>query len=430
MRTHRLLIVSPHFPPVNAPDMQRARQCLPYLADHGWEAEVLAVSPEDVAMPLDARLAVGLPASVPVHRVRAWPLALCRSLGVGSLGLRAQRALGRAGSRLLESGHFDLVFFTTTQFPVLSLGAVWQRRHGVPYVVDWQDPWVTDYYSRPGAPPPPGGWKYRFAAWNARRSEPRVLASAAGLVSTSAEYVEQLRTRYPWFASRPAAVIPFGVEPSDFALAAAAEVAPGFTRRPGVRHIVYVGAAGPIMRPALEFLFQAVGGWLKAHPDRRPGLRLHFLGTSYAPAGRQLPSVQPLADAAGIGDLVEEQPARLGHFAALKTMQAADDLLLLGTTDAGYSPSKIATLALSGRPVLALIPGGGQLERQLADTPVAQIARFSPSAETDRIHAYLDHLPARVSASSLLGLTAKARTAELLAFLGRVIQLHSSSLSA
>ncbi|MGA7725971.1 MAG: hypothetical protein WCA95_11885, partial [Opitutaceae bacterium] len=39
----KVLIVSPHFPPINAPDMQRVRMSLPYYRAHGWEPVVLAV---------------------------------------------------------------------------------------------------------------------------------------------------------------------------------------------------------------------------------------------------------------------------------------------------------------------------------------------------------------------------------------------------
>jgi len=44
----KLLIVSPHFPPINAPDMQRVRLALPYLRAHGWEPTVLAIAPDSI----------------------------------------------------------------------------------------------------------------------------------------------------------------------------------------------------------------------------------------------------------------------------------------------------------------------------------------------------------------------------------------------
>ena len=38
-----VLIISPHFPPVNAPDMQRVRMALPYLKENDWNPIVVAV---------------------------------------------------------------------------------------------------------------------------------------------------------------------------------------------------------------------------------------------------------------------------------------------------------------------------------------------------------------------------------------------------
>ena len=40
----RLLIVSPHFPPLNAPDHQRVRMSLPHYAACGWEPVVLCIA--------------------------------------------------------------------------------------------------------------------------------------------------------------------------------------------------------------------------------------------------------------------------------------------------------------------------------------------------------------------------------------------------
>lgn len=418
----RLLIVSPHFPPVNAPDMQRVRQCLPYLNDSGWEAEVLTVRPEDVAMPHDPWLASTLPSSVPIHRVAALPLSVTRHLGIGSLSWRAHGTLGRMGNKLLHKGHFDLVFFSTTQFSFMTLGAEWLQRFHVPYVVDWQDPWVTDYYSRPDSAAPPGGWKYRVAAWRANRLEGPVLQRASGLVSTSSEYVTDLRKRYPWFKSTPTAIIPFGAEPADYSVALKPEIPSVLSRRAGVRHLVYVGAAGPIMRPALEHLFTGIHRWLVAHPDERAHLRLHFIGTSYAPAGRQVPSVMPLAIAAGLGDIVEESTARVGYFTALKTLREADALLLLGSAETGYSPSKIATLAQSGKPVLCLIPGGGQLETQLHEAGFDYLAPFIPNPDYSRIEEFLSSPPHSISSNSSSDSTASSRTRQLLEFFAQIVR--------
>src|SRR5436305_9432596 len=148
IKRRRVLIVSPHFPPINAPDHQRIRMALPHLGEFGWDAHVLAVAAEDVEGFQDPDLVATLPADVPVTRVRAIPPQFTRKLGFGSLGLRSYWALKRAGTRLLQKKRFDLVYFSTTIFRAMSLGPLWKRRLGIPYVVDLQDPWVNDYYAR------------------------------------------------------------------------------------------------------------------------------------------------------------------------------------------------------------------------------------------------------------------------------------------
>ena len=87
----RVLIVSPHFPPINAPDHHRVRLALPWLAQHGWNAEILTVHPDDIESPLDETLARTLPPGLTVHSVPAVSPRLTRLLGFGNLAWRAYR---------------------------------------------------------------------------------------------------------------------------------------------------------------------------------------------------------------------------------------------------------------------------------------------------------------------------------------------------
>lgn len=359
----RVLIVSPHFPPTNAPDHQRVRMSLPFFRAHGWEPVVLAVDAAQVENPQEPLLAETLPADVPVHRVGAWPARWTRRVGLGNIAYRAWSRLRTTGDRLLRETRFDLVYFSTTQYVSTALGARWRRNFGVPFVVDVQDPWRTDYYERPGAPRPPGGWKYRFARWQAARLEERSWRDAAGFISVNDAYLAQLRARYPWFAAKPAAVIPFGAAAADFAVARAhADVVPAFTRHSGEIHLVSVGAAGPIMHPTLRPFFAALAAFRDHEPAAAARVRVDFIGTSYAPAGRAEPSVAPLAAECGVTDFVHEQPERVGYFSALKTLLAADAILIPGSDDPAYSPSKLAPCFLAEKPVLALAPANSSFE--------------------------------------------------------------------
>lgn len=419
-KTRRVLIVSPHFPPTNAPDMQRARQCLPYLAEHGWEAEVLAVDPRDADVPADPLLSAGLPSSIPVHRVRAMPLGLGKMIGMRSLGPRSRFALGREGDRLLAAGRFDLVFFSTTQFIVLNLGARWKKRHGVPYVLDWQDPWWNDYYERPGAGPAPGGWKYRVAAWQARRHEGPCIREAAGIVSTSPLYLQQLGARYPWFGRLPAATIPFGVEPADFEVAASSPLPAAMDWQAGCKHVVYVGALTSGMEPALGALFSALSVWRGRKPQEVDLLRFHFIGTSYNPSTTATPRAVPLAAKFGLADIVDEQTSRIGHFAALRTLRESDAVMIIGSDDEGYSPSKLATLAMARRPILALLSARSPLAARLADAGIDAGLVEGDQELDQKLRNFISQsanpvrLPPRPET-----LTASARTADLCALFER-----------
>jgi glycosyltransferase involved in cell wall biosynthesis len=427
--SRRMLIVSPHFPPVNAPDHQRVRTSLPHYQEFGWEAEVLAVAPESVGGRPDRELLATLPSELPVHRCRAWPAALTRLVGLGNLGYRAHGGLRKVGDALLTEKRFDLVYFSTTQFIATTLGEYWRKRHGVPFVIDIQDPWRTDFYERPGAPPPPGGWKYRFARRQAERLEEPSWRGAAGFISVSPGYLEQLAARYPWFAAKPAAVIPFGAAPSDFRRAEQAlDLAPAIPLEPGTFCCASVGAVGPIMREALEHLFSAVRRLRAEDPAATSRLRFHFVGTSYAPAGRAEPSVLPVAAAFGVDDLVREQTARAGYFTALRTMLEADALIVPSSPDPHYSPSKLAGCFLAGKPVLSLAPAGSALARLAAELGIGPVATI-PGA--DRVaDAFLRTLITGGAESLLAGrrtdrfeetYSARARTREQCRLFDRIV---------
>ncbi len=371
----RLLIVSPHWPPVAAPDHQRVRMSAPYYRENGWDPVVLAVDPGGVAAVQEAELAATVPPDLEVHRCRAWR----RRLGLGNLGWRALRPLDRAGSRLLGERRFDLVFFSTTQFVTLALGPRWRRCFGVPYVVDIQDPWRTGAYEEPGAPRPPGGWKYRVARLAARLLEERCLRGAAGFVSVSPRYLADLGRRYPWFPGRPQAPIPFGVSLRDLEAARALPLPPDLpARRPGELRLVYAGAAGPALPHAAANLFAALQDFRRAEPAAAGRLRLCLLGTQYVAPGGGRPAFAPLAAAHGVADLVFELPHRLGYLQSLRCLLDADALLLLGSDDPAYSPSKLYPYYLAERPMLAIVRAGGHLEDQLRELACAWTVPFAP----------------------------------------------------
>jgi len=137
--------------------MQRVRLALPCLREHGWDPTVLAIAPDSIEGGCATAAGENLPGRH-TRGARVGSVAAADALArVGNLWWRCGRALTRAGEALLAAEHFDLVFLSTTQFSAFQLGPRWRRRFGVPYVLDYQDPWINNYYRRTHTLPPAAG---------------------------------------------------------------------------------------------------------------------------------------------------------------------------------------------------------------------------------------------------------------------------------
>ncbi len=370
----RALIVSPHFPPVNAPDMQRVRMSLPYCREFGWEPVVLAASSGRLENVWEPELLKTIPEDVAVTRVRPLPLAWTRRLGIGNLALRAFAQMAYAGSRLIREHRIDCVYFSTTLFPAMALGRVWKWLHDTPFVVDIQDPWLSTYFDEhPDVPRPP---KYRLAHALDRILEPWTMRSVDGLTAVSDAYIETLRRRYPWIPPERTLTLPFGGSRLDFDhLESAPQRNSVFAAGDGLVHAAYVGRGGHDMAPALRVLFDAIRE-LRQEDSRFSRLRLHFVGTDYASPDRARETVNPVARECGVSDVVSEQTARVPYFEALQILRDAHLLILIGSDDRNYSPSKIYPYVLAGRPLLAVVHAGSPAEALLCRLRAGEIVTF------------------------------------------------------
>jgi hypothetical protein len=336
---------------------------LRYLVEFGWEAKVLAVKPEAVeGMPIDQALAETVPHDLVVHAVGALPTRLTRAVGLGNVAMRALPALWKRGSELLRKGRtcagekVDLVFFSTTQFPVMILGPIWKRQFGVPYVIDMQDPWRDNSYKQSGFPPPGGRFRYGLSRVVARLFEPQVMRYVGQVIVVSGAYTERLKHQYPWLRPSQFHVLPFGAPEHDFEMLKSLPVTQQiFDAGDGKRHVVYMGVAGKIMETGLRLLFSGLSVARKENPAEWSQVRVHFVGTSYAPAGRGRKTVEPVAAEFGIADIVEERTDRIGYFDTLAGLSAAQGLLIIGSNSPSYTPSKIYPYVLSKRPLLAIL---------------------------------------------------------------------------
>lgn len=356
MLSKRILIVSPHFPPINAPDHQRIRMSIPYFKEFGWDTFVLTVEPHSIEGLQDPLLLNTVPSDIQVTRTGALPLNFTRRFGLGSLGLRSFFYLKQAGDRLLAEKKIDLVYFSTTIFTSMALGPLWYRRFGVPYVLDFQDPWLSDYYKRSGsAKPPGGGLKYKFAQLQAQILEPKTLIKASHVISVSPAYPKILQQRYPYLRSEQFTVLPFGAAEKDFEVLPSLKVKQSiFDPNDGKRHWVYVGRGGDDMAMALRTLFSAIQFHRCRNPELWQSVQMHFVGTSYAPGKLAVKTIEPIAQEFGVADIVKEHPHRIPYFEALQILVDSDAILMIGSDDSSYTASKLYPCILAKKPILAI----------------------------------------------------------------------------
>lgn len=421
----RLLIVAPHFPPVNAPDMHRVRMSLAHYRSFGWDPIVLTVDAARQPEPTDALLINTIPSDVAIVRTGAFPLALTRLFGIGNVAIRAYPHLRAAGLKIIRDAQIDLVFFSTTMFLCMPLGRVWRRKTKTPFIIDLQDPWASDYEPRPGT----GPRKYGLARRIHARLEPWTMKYASGVIAVSPAYIETIRRRYPWIGEEDCATIPFGIALEDFA--AAARVQPAIRREPLRLTGVYVGAGGPAMSTALRILFAAVAKLHAADVALAEKLRLAFIGTDYAPVGRGKKSVEPIAAELGVASQVTEQTDRVAYFVALQTMRAADFVLMIGSDDAQYTASKAAPCLASRRPVVAILHADSPGVQLLQQSKNTTLVTFRTPADIDRAAGALAAAFPQVAALAgrdldddaalLEPYTAKALTARQCALFDRVV---------
>jgi hypothetical protein len=371
----RLLIISPHFPPVNAADMHRVRHMLPYLKDFGWEADVIAVDPACIeAYSIDSLLLKTIPSNISIHYIKAFPASFTRRFGLGNLALRGLWQMMRKGNELLKEKKFDLIFFSTTAFNFMPLGVYWKRKFKIPFILDIQDPWRNDYYlSQPKSKRPP---KFYFSYILDKYFEAITIPKADGIISVSPDYIQNFKIRYKHCA-RFTTVIPFAGYKEDINIARELdENKLSVQLHNEYLNIVYIGRGGHDLEFSLSVFFQAFRKGLMEKPDVYERIRCWFIGTSYAPKGMGKKTILPVANTYSVGQYVYEMPDRLPFYETLATLMNADVLFIPGSMDKGYTASKIYPYILAEKPLLACFHINSTVIDVLKTSPSAQILTY------------------------------------------------------
>ena len=396
----RVLMVSPHFPPDTSAGAHRVRLLAPHLPQYGWEATVVSVDPRDYESRLDLGLAELVPPSLRVIRCRALPVHWTRRIGVGDLGLRAFHGLRRTCAALLRSERFDAVFITIyPSYPAL-LGPILKRKFELPFVLDYQDPWVGAWGETVGGGP---NGKPDLKSWFSRtvamRLEPRTARAADAITAVSSGTYEAIRLRNPDLQQTPCVAIPLGGEPADFDhLRAQPWGNKYFDPNNGQCHICYMGTLLPLGFETLRAVLKAVALLRQRRPELYARLRLCFFGTSNQSTADAPQRVVPVARALGVSDCVVEVAPRIDYLDALTVQTQATAILMMGSSESHYTASKLYPGLLAKRPILAVYHEASsvvEILRHAAHPPTARIVTYN---DTDRAESRLETIYTELAA--------------------------------
>jgi Glycosyl transferase 4-like domain len=382
----RLLMISPHFPPDSSAGTHRVRLLAPHLASYGWTPTVLTVAEQDYEGRIDPELSALVSPSLEVVRTRAVSASVTRRFGIGDLGLRALPGLCRAAWSLHRSRPFDALFITIYPTYPAVLGPMFKRRFDVPFVLDYQDPWVGAWGSEVGGGN--GGAvdaKSRATRAFAERLEPRVLRAADAVTAVSARTYQDAFVR-SGVSSHIAAEIPIGWDAADLD-AIARRQCRTLIPNDGRVNICYTGTLLPLGVATLRSVLAGARALIERNPPLADRVRFYFFGTSNQTTGAE-PRVVPHAQELGVEHLVCEHPARLDYLDSLAALRQASAVLLLGSSEPHYTPSKVFPALLAGRPMLAVYRREStvvEMLKKAAPPPAAHLITFDESRRVESL---------------------------------------------
>src|SRR5262249_50954609 len=352
-----------------------------HLPEFGWRPVVVTTHWRHYEEELDWGLAGLVDPMVRVIHTPAIPTRPVRL--VGDIGIRALPWHLAALRRLRGEQRVDFVLVTVPSFYSAALGELLYRRSPLPFGIDYQDPWVHLW--------PAAEIKYS-KAWAslqlARRLEPWATRNAALITGVAEGYFEGVLNRNPGLrGSCVAAAMPIGFSTLDFVAPAVTARGPTeFDLGDGCLHLVYAGALLPKAHGVMERFLQAVAVLRVHNSPAGQRLRLHFIGTGKAPTNPDGHNIRPLALRIGVADAITAHPHRMPYLDVLASLTCADGVLIVGSTEPHYTPSKVYQAVQSRRPVLALLHEASTaidvLERSRAGTVIKLTERALPEPES------------------------------------------------
>ncbi len=343
----KILILYPHFPPSNLAGVHRPRLFAQHLPEFGWEPIVLTVDESFYEEELDWNLEKLLPKGLRIEKVKAFKNTKPRL--IGDIGLRAFYQLYKRAKQLIKGEQIDFLYIPIPSFYCALLGRLLNSSTGIKYGIDYIDPWVHQF---------PGSDKFLSRHWLSTRIskflEPIALKKASLITGVAEGYYTPVLERNPHLKTQAKnGAMPYGGEEKDHDMLNKIIVEPYlFHNKENKIQFVYAGAMLPKAYKPLEAIFESIA----ENSEQFQNVEFHFIGTGSSPNDPESYNIKPLAEKYNLWQTnVYEYPKRIPYLDVLIHLNITDAILILGSTEPHYTPSKTYQGVLSKKPLMAVL---------------------------------------------------------------------------
>lgn len=340
----KVLIIYPHWPPSNLAGVHRPRLIGNFLPQFDWEPTLLTIKEQYYEEPPDNDLIKTVAPHIKIVKVNAFPvITIFGRRIIGDIGIRGLLHLYKAAQTIVKNNNIDFIWIPIPSWYVALLGRRLYKQTGVPYGIDYIDPWISQLA--------PHEKKFSRAWWSnqiAHILEPIALKTARLITGVSTAYYQPALDRN--FKNRPIEHVsmPYGFDPGDHQIDID-DVRYPWDDTPNVIPFVYAGAFLPQSYLFIQALFSSIRK-LRHEGQLPPNVKFYFLGTGYYSGD----SISDYAKKEKIPDLVVEIRMRFPFLHIQHFLRQAAGILIIGSTEKHYTASKTFQCLLSQRPVWAI----------------------------------------------------------------------------
>lgn len=373
----KVIIVSPHFPPSNLAAVHRSRLFAKHLPEFGWEPIVVTVHEKYYEEILDYNLSSLLPDNLRIEKVEALDTKPIRL--IGDIGIRGFRGMLKRILKICSQEKIDFLYIPIPSNYAALLGIIVHNKIGIPYGIDYIDPWVHKW---------PGTEKLFGKPWFSMKLgeflEPIAIKKANLITGVAPGYYEDVLLRHPEMVGKVVtAAMPYGGEASDHLAVDRLGLKPYlFQKVPHTLDFVYAGAMLPKAFKPLEEIMKKISTARHLFEN----VRIHFIGSGSNPNDPNSYNIKAMAEKYGIWNTIFfEYPKRIPYLDVLTHLNAADGAFILGSTEPHYTPSKVYQAVLSHKSIFAILHQESSACKVIEETKAGITLAFNGESDLAKI---------------------------------------------